>query len=94
MYCLFYRSVEGLQTLGLLEEMQKNSALFYEPFVNEEEPLQAKDLCSLFKLNLSPQGSNRMAGENKNICNWRDWLIDVEGMSCYSFTVLSRYIIK
>ncbi|KAL1270818.1 hypothetical protein QQF64_029834 [Cirrhinus molitorella] len=74
--------VEGLQTLGLLEEMRKNSALFYDMFVNEEKPLQAKDLCSLFKVNFSPQGSNRRARENKTICHWRDWLIDVEEGEC------------
>ncbi|KAK2914210.1 hypothetical protein Q8A67_002609 [Cirrhinus molitorella] len=78
--------VEGLQTLGLLEEMRKNSALFYDMFVNEEKPLQAKDLCSLFKVNFSPQGSNRRARENKTICHWRDWLIDVE-VSSSSFTL-------
>ncbi|XP_077100303.1 uncharacterized protein LOC143751604 isoform X2 [Siphateles boraxobius] len=69
---------EGLQTLGLLEEMQKYPALFYDMFVNEQRPLQAKDLCSLFYVNFSPQGSNRRAKENQNICYWRDWLIDVE----------------
>ncbi|XP_056099424.1 uncharacterized protein LOC130078001 isoform X3 [Rhinichthys klamathensis goyatoka] len=69
---------EGLQTLGLLEEMQKYPALFYDMFVNEQRPLQAKDLCSLFYVNFSPQGSNRRAKENQTICYWRDWLIDVE----------------
>ncbi|XDV29252.1 hypothetical protein PO909_032392, partial [Leuciscus waleckii] len=69
---------EGLQTLGLLEEMQKYPALFNDMFVNEQRPLQAKDLCSLFYVNFSPQGSNRRAKENQTICYWRDWLIDVE----------------
>ncbi|XP_067298642.1 uncharacterized protein [Pseudorasbora parva] len=69
---------EGLQTLGLLKEMQKYPALFYDMFVNEQKPLQAKDLCNLFYVNFSPQGSNRRAKENQTICYWRDWLIDVE----------------
>ncbi|RXN22005.1 G2 M phase-specific E3 ubiquitin- ligase-like protein [Labeo rohita] len=69
---------EGLQTLGLLEEMQKYPAVFYDMFVNEQRPLQAKDLCSLFYVNFSPQGSNRRAKENQTVCHWRDWLIDVE----------------
>ncbi len=81
MLCLLHRFSEGLQTLGLQDEMQKNSALFYDMFVNDEKPLQAKDLCSLFNVNFSPQGSNRRARENQTICHWRDWLIDVEGMS-------------
>lgn len=61
-------------------EMQKYPALFFYMFVNEQRPLQAKDLSSLFYVNFSPQGSNRRAKENQTICYWRDWLIDVEGI--------------
>jgi hypothetical protein len=39
----FYRFAEGLKTLGLLEELRKNPAVFYNMFVSEEIPLQAKD---------------------------------------------------
>ncbi|KAL1276198.1 hypothetical protein QQF64_035821 [Cirrhinus molitorella] len=61
--------------------MQKYPALFYDMFVNEQRPLQAKDLCSLFYENFSPQGNNRRAKENQTICHWRDWLINVEAMA-------------
>ncbi|XP_042582775.1 uncharacterized protein LOC122137829 [Cyprinus carpio] len=72
--------VEGLKTLGLLEELRKNPAVFYNMFVSEEIPLQAKDLCTLFDLYFSVQGSNRRDRENMTICFWRDWLIDIEGI--------------
>ncbi|XP_026072619.1 G2/M phase-specific E3 ubiquitin-protein ligase-like [Carassius auratus] len=72
--------VEGLKTLGLLEELRKNPAVFYNMFVSEEIPLQAKDLCTLFDVDFSVQGSNRRDRENMTICFWRDWLIDIEGM--------------
>lgn len=76
---LFFRFVEGLRTLGLLDEMQKNSELFYDLFVCEERPLLARDLCTLFEVCFSTQGSNKRATENQTICYWRDWLIDIEG---------------
>ncbi|CAB1457397.1 unnamed protein product [Pleuronectes platessa] len=68
---------DGLKTLGLLKEMRENPAVFFNFFVNEEIPLQAKDLCKLFVPDFSAQGSNR---ENMTICFWRDWLIDIEGV--------------
>ncbi|ROL47709.1 G2/M phase-specific E3 ubiquitin-protein ligase [Anabarilius grahami] len=45
--------VEGLKTLGLLKELRKNPAVFYNMFVSEEIPLQAKDLCTLFDVDFS-----------------------------------------
>lgn len=80
-FCVIYRFKEGLKTLGLLDELQKNSESFYSMFVSEERPLQAKDLCTLFEVDFSIQGSNRRIIENRIICFWRDWLIDVEGIT-------------
>ena len=54
--------------------------MFFNFFVNEEIPLQAKDLCKLFVPDFSVQGSNRRSRENSTICFWRDWLIDIEGI--------------
>ncbi|XP_067234485.1 G2/M phase-specific E3 ubiquitin-protein ligase-like isoform X1 [Chanodichthys erythropterus] len=79
--------VEGLKTLGLLEELRKNPAVFYNMFVSEEIPLQAKDLCTLFDVDFSAQGSNRRARENMTICFWRDWLIDIEEGECSPVTL-------
>ncbi|KAL1281529.1 hypothetical protein QQF64_000332 [Cirrhinus molitorella] len=59
-------------------------------FVNEQRPLQAKDLCSLFYENFSPQGNNRRAKENQTICHWRDWLINVEGVTLWGKKSLSE----
>nr|XP_055073116.1 uncharacterized protein LOC129453083 [Misgurnus anguillicaudatus] len=79
--------VEGLKTLGLLEELRKNPVVFYNMFVSEEIPLQAKDLCTLFEVDFSVQGSNRRDRENMTICFWRDWLIDIEEGECSPVTL-------
>lgn len=76
----FYRFAEGLKTLGLLEELRKNPAVFYNMFVSEKIPLQAKDRSTLFDVDFSVQGSNRRDRENMTICFWRDWLINIEGI--------------
>ncbi|KAL7383292.1 hypothetical protein ABVT39_008231 [Epinephelus coioides] len=60
--------VEGFRTLGLLEELRENPAVFHSMFVSEERPLQAKDLFSLFGVDYSVQGSNKRAKENSTIC--------------------------
>ncbi|XP_062407242.1 G2/M phase-specific E3 ubiquitin-protein ligase-like [Sardina pilchardus] len=78
---------EGLKTLGVLEELRKNPTLFYNMFVSEEIPLQAKDLCTLFDVDFSVQGSNRRDRENSTICFWRDWLIEIEGGECSPVTL-------
>ncbi|XP_049898937.1 G2/M phase-specific E3 ubiquitin-protein ligase-like [Epinephelus moara] len=79
--------VEGFRTLGLLEELRENPAVFHSMFVSEERPLQAKDLFSLFGVDYSVQGSNNRAKENSTICYWRDWLIDVEEGECSPITL-------
>ncbi|XP_041844497.1 uncharacterized protein LOC121642078 isoform X2 [Melanotaenia boesemani] len=74
--------IEGFKTLGLLKEMKRHPALFLPLFVNEDIPLQAKDLVTLFKVDFSVQGSNRRAKENRTICFWRDLLIEIEEGEC------------
>ncbi|XP_039678115.1 G2/M phase-specific E3 ubiquitin-protein ligase-like isoform X1 [Perca fluviatilis] len=78
---------EGLKTLGLLEELRKNPAVFYNMFVSEKIPLQAKELCTLFDVDFSVQGSNRRDRENQTICFWRDWLIEIEEGECSPVTL-------
>ncbi|KAF1388863.1 hypothetical protein PFLUV_G00067150 [Perca fluviatilis] len=56
---------EGLKTLGLLEELRKNPAVFYNMFVSEEIPLQAKGLCTLFDVDFSVQGSTGETEKNR-----------------------------
>ncbi|KAF5889714.1 G2/M phase-specific E3 ubiquitin-protein ligase-like, partial [Clarias magur] len=80
--------VERLRALNLLDELRRNPAIFYNiMFVNEERPLQAKDLCTLFEVDFSVQGSNRRAIENMTICFWSDWLIDIEEGECSPITL-------
>ncbi|XP_077057394.1 uncharacterized protein LOC143710316 [Siphateles boraxobius] len=52
---------EGLQTLGLLEEMQKYPALFYDMFVNEQRPLRPLQsfLCELFPTRQQQKGKGK-----------------------------------
>lgn len=80
------RFAEGLKTLGLIDELKNHVDIFEDLFVNAVRPLEAKDLSSLFEVDFSPLGSNKRLLENKTICFWRDWLIDVEGRV---FNVLS-----
>lgn len=83
------RFKEGLKCLGLLPLMQKHPELFKELFMNEEKPLLARDVSVLFKAELPPVGSNRRVVENTTICFWRDWLIEVEGMTSYCGYIVS-----
>ncbi|KAI7789966.1 putative G2/M phase-specific E3 ubiquitin-protein ligase-like [Triplophysa rosa] len=78
---------EGLKTLGLLEEIKNRPEIFEDLFVNAVRPLGAKDLSTLFQVNFSPLGSNKRQLENKTICFWRDWLIDVEEGDCNPLTL-------
>ncbi|XP_013855809.1 G2/M phase-specific E3 ubiquitin-protein ligase [Austrofundulus limnaeus] len=79
--------VEGLKTLNVLDEIQKNPAVFHELFVCEEKPLSARDLCTLFQVCFSVQGSNKRRIENQTICYWRDWLVDIEVGECSPVTL-------
>ncbi|CAL8257392.1 unnamed protein product [Arctogadus glacialis] len=67
--------------------MRANPAVFFNFFVNEGIPLQAKDLCKLFVPDFSVQGSNRRNRENATICFWCDWLIDIEEGECSPVTL-------
>ncbi|ROL47708.1 hypothetical protein DPX16_16080 [Anabarilius grahami] len=69
---------EGFKTFCLLDELKKNAGIFEDLFINGVRPLEAKDLSTLFEVDFSPMGSNKRRLENKTICFWRDWLIDVE----------------
>lgn len=89
---MFYRFQEGLQTLGVLEEIRSNPSVFEDLFTNPKKPLFANDLSSLFEVCFSPVGSNRWQQQNETICFWRDWLIDVEGKHFIRTTCLFRKV--
>jgi hypothetical protein len=73
------RFVEGFNTLGLLQEMRAHPDLFRSMFEEDVTPLKAKDLSALFQVSFSAPGTRAREIENRTICFWRDWLIDVEG---------------
>lgn len=82
--CAFiFRFEEGFKTLGFLDELRAHPEIFEDLFTNVLQPLEAKDLSTLFEVDFSAPGSNRRRLENQIICFWRDWLIDVEGMIFY-----------
>ncbi|XDV24099.1 hypothetical protein PO909_028364, partial [Leuciscus waleckii] len=78
---------EGFKTFGLMDELKNHAEIFEDLFVNAIRPLEAKDLATLFDVDFSPLGSNKRQLENKTICFWRDWLIDVEEGDCNQLTL-------
>ncbi|XP_016118715.1 G2/M phase-specific E3 ubiquitin-protein ligase [Sinocyclocheilus grahami] len=78
---------EGFKTLGLIDELKNHPDIFEDLFINAVRPLEAKDLSTLFEVDFSPLGSNKRQLENKTVCFWRDWLIDVEEGDCNSLTL-------
>lgn len=77
---VFYRFVDGFNTLGLLQEMQIHTDLFPTVFVEDKKPLRSSDLTSLFEVNLSDQDTYKRELETRTLCYWRDWIIDVKGI--------------
>ncbi|XP_073719385.1 G2/M phase-specific E3 ubiquitin-protein ligase-like [Misgurnus anguillicaudatus] len=69
---------EGLMTLGLLDEIVANPAVFHQVFTRSAVPLTSTDIANLFEPIFSPAGSNRRRSENRTLAFWRDWLLEVE----------------
>lgn len=90
------RFEEGFKTLGLIDELKKHPYIFEDLFINAVRPLEAKDLSTLFDVDFSPLGSNKRRLENKTVCFWRDWLIDVEGsvVSALLFKHYNWFVLK
>ncbi|CAL8355115.1 unnamed protein product [Boreogadus saida] len=82
-----FRFVEGFNTLGLLQEMRAHPDLFRSMFEEDVTPLKAKDLSALFQVSFSAPGTHAREIENRTICFWRDWLIDVEEGECAPLTL-------
>lgn len=77
----FGRLTDGLQSGGILDAVRSNPCQWRSVFVGGEhdEKVTARRMTELFKVNLSPEGSNRRRAEMRVIAYWRDWLIEVEG---------------
>ena len=82
------RFQEGLKFGGLYENIAENADNWKHLFVGKGKlQLTAARLTCLFKPNLSPMGSNKRRNESLVLTFWRDWLIEVEGITCTCFTL-------
>lgn len=74
-----YRFREGMETLGVLEQIQKRPDAFRPLLCHKTTTLTADILDHLFQIHFSESGSNRRMSENRVIAFWRDYLQDAEG---------------
>ena len=80
---------KGLETLGVLEAIQKQPEQFRELFTAENiRPLDAATVDSIFRIDFDEQGSNRRDSQELAIIHWRDYLQDCE--SIFQIDHLSR----
>ena len=71
---------EGLETLGVLQAIQRNPEKFRELFIKEYLPkLDAEIVDLLFVPKLAEEGSNKRASQEQAIVYWRDYLQDCMG---------------
>ena len=71
---------EGLNTLGVLQAIQKHPCKFKELFSRECLPkLDAEMVDLLFVPKLDEEGSNKRAVQEQAIVYWRDYLQDCTG---------------
>ena len=72
---------KGLETLGVLEAIQKHPEQFRELFTTENiRPLDAATVDAIFNIDYDEQGSIRRASQELAIIHWRDYLQDCESM--------------
>ncbi|XP_073699771.1 G2/M phase-specific E3 ubiquitin-protein ligase-like [Garra rufa] len=69
---------EGLAVLGVLNALEKHTAILEDLFCGGALILSAASLLELFSVDYSPGGSSRRALEEVAVGHWRDWLIAVE----------------
>ncbi len=68
----------------MLQALQRDSALFCLLVGGPPAPLTAQRITDLFKVNYSERGTSRRLQEERAVGQWRDWLIDIEGMHSLS----------
>ena len=72
--------IEGLNEFGLLEIIRKYPEEGHKMFFQTNNTILTADkLIDLFKVQISPAGSNQKAIEEQVIIWWYDYLVDVEG---------------
>nr|XP_023686488.1 uncharacterized protein LOC111853611 [Paramormyrops kingsleyae] len=79
---------EGLNTLGVLEEIILHPQAFEKIFLQDTSSLKASDLVGLFQARCrSLPGCNRRQLEARTIAFWKDWLLDIEGALAHPITL-------
>ena len=89
---LIYRFKVGLDTLGVLGEMQRHAAVFEKVMCMTAEMLTARDIEHLFQPQLSEPGSSRRESESTVFAFWLDLLLDIEGNYC-SYHIYITYVV-
>ncbi|XP_036419877.1 G2/M phase-specific E3 ubiquitin-protein ligase-like isoform X2 [Colossoma macropomum] len=74
----FERFRDGLQSLGVLDALQKYPERFQEVFMKTAIPLTATAVEVLFKCKMAERGSNRFDAQCRTLGYWRDYLQDAE----------------
>lgn len=89
------RFKEGLATLGVLDEVQKQPLTMRDAFVYAPRVLDATDVEDLFTYEWSAQGSNHFRMERTTQTNFRDFLQDAEGnkLIMLSFAVFNLILL-
>lgn len=70
---------QGLQTLHVLELVQKHPLLMQQAFCVNDKPLTAADMTDLFVPLMDELGSNKYPRQELILMHWRDYLQDCEG---------------
>ncbi len=71
----------------MLQALQRDSALFSLFAGGPPAPLTAQKITDLFKVNYSERGTSRRLQEERAVGQWRDWLIDIEGIHSLLSTI-------
>ncbi|XP_016305880.1 G2/M phase-specific E3 ubiquitin-protein ligase-like [Sinocyclocheilus anshuiensis] len=99
-YAALQQFKEGLNVLGLIDDMIAHHTAFEEVFFKSNVKLTAADIVGLFKPQFtSPRGSNKRRQESRAVAFWRDWLLEVEGKTAFNgqsspFLYLERMPLK
>ena len=80
---MFFRFLEGLSILGVLDTIRKYPVIMREAFLTVNRSLTAELVADTIPVKIetwSPPGSNRRRAEAQTHGFWLDYLQDVEGL--------------
>lgn len=78
--CNLDRFQEGLQSLGLYEEMRANKEAWREVFIYIPHSLDPLLMDEVFSVSFSAKTGHRYRAEKRTLTYWRDFLQDLHGM--------------